>query len=391
MSPFAAPDAEPGPAAPGPRRRPSAAASAWAVAGLLATGRLSRWVRVTVVLGAVAGLIGLGALDRMTGAGAALTVVYLIPPVLGGAFDGGPSGVVLSAASAAVWAVARPARVAEVPVPVMAADAALRFVAVSLVVLLVVALKSALERAVESDRRARDFVALAAHQMRTPVTGMRASAEALIAMGSTPAQERLLANLAVDSRRVGRLVNALLWVDRVDQGGPLPAQPTDVADVCREEADRVAGRVPWIEVEVDVGPDLEGTPVTVNVAAWREITANLLDNAHRHARSRIDVRLARDGDHFELAVRDDGPGLPVGAEERAFQRFVSLDGSGGSGLGLALSRGLAGQMGGSLGYERGCFTLRLPVTGPSPSNSRRSAGARSDAASTRSSSPAARP
>ena len=391
MSPLAAPAPGPGPAAPEPRPWPFAAASARAVSGLLATAGLSRRVRATVVLGAVAGLIGLGALDRLTGAGAALTVVYLIPPVLGGAFDGGPAGVVLSAASAAVWALARPAHTAEVPVPVMAADAALRFVAVSLVVLLLVALKSALVRAVESDRRARDFVALAAHQMRTPVTGMRASAEALIAMGSTPAQERLLANLAVDSRRVGRLVNALLWVDRVDQGGPLPAQPADVADMCREEVDRVGGRVPWIEVELDVAPDLEGTPVTVNVAAWREIAANLLDNARRHARSRIDVGLARDGDSFELEVRDDGPGLPAGAEEQAFQRFVSLDGSGGSGLGLALSRGLAGRMGGSLRYERGCFTLRLPITGPSPSKSRRSAAARSDAARTRSSSPGARP
>jgi signal transduction histidine kinase len=69
---------------------------------------------------------------------------------------------------------------------------------------------------------------------------------------------------------------------------------------------------------------------------------------------------------IEIAVSDDGPGLPNGTAERAFERFVSLDGEGGSGLGLPIARGLIESQGGRLVYERGKFVIRLP--------NRRSAG-----------------
>ena len=74
---------------------------------------------------------------------------------------------------------------------------------------------------------------------------------------------------------------------------------------------------------------------------------------------------------MEIRVADDGPGLPKGQEEHAFERFVSLDGKGGCGLGLAIARDLSRAHGGDLVYDRsvGAFVLRLPVA-PASSGAR---------------------
>ena len=81
----------------------------------------------------------------------------------------------------------------------------------------------------------------------------------------------------------------------------------------------------------------------------------------RHAVSIVEVSIARSGDACTVAVRDDGPGLPVGAEHQVFERFVSLDGHGGSGLGLAIARALAERQEGALRYVDRSFVMSLPA------------------------------
>jgi signal transduction histidine kinase len=90
--------------------------------------------------------------------------------------------------------------------------------------------------------------------------------------------------------------------------------------------------------------------------------ANLLDNARRHAAGRIELTVGTDqASQLEIRLADDGPGLPLEMAERAFERFVSLDGKGGTGLGLAIARELARAHGGELSYQGGAFVLRLPM------------------------------
>jgi signal transduction histidine kinase len=112
--------------------------------------------------------------------------------------------------------------------------------------------------------------------------------------------------------------------------------------------------------------------------ALSRVARNLLENAARYARSRVDVRLRSSNGHVRLTVADDGPGIPPEARERVFERFTRLDegrsrGSGGAGLGLAIVREVVGSHGGTVRVEdRGmgaCFLVLLPVVqgGDAPS------------------------
>jgi signal transduction histidine kinase len=101
------------------------------------------------------------------------------------------------------------------------------------------------------------------------------------------------------------------------------------------------------------------------------VLANLLDNAHRHARSRVAVTLRAEDGWAVLGVADDGAGVPPDERERIFERFVRLDDArsrddGGAGLGLAIARDVALRHGGTLTVREApeggaLFELRLPV------------------------------
>jgi signal transduction histidine kinase len=105
------------------------------------------------------------------------------------------------------------------------------------------------------------------------------------------------------------------------------------------------------------------------------LVGNLLDNAVRHARDRVVVTLDEDAEGWaELAVDDDGPGVPPAYRDRVFERFTRLDEArsardGGAGLGLAIARDVAARHGGSLRIDPGGaagarFVLRLPTSRP---------------------------
>jgi PAS domain S-box-containing protein len=223
-----------------------------------------------------------------------------------------------------------------------------------------VALAAAAEEARDSEARTRRFLDDAAHQLRSPITSIRACAETL-SLDITPAQrERLLGAVCRESERAGRLMSGLLRMARLGHEEALELQPTDVVALCEQEAERARLESPNLAVTAHVEGPAFG-PVLLAADVVSEILANLVDNARRHARSRIDIS-AQAGDHVvQLRVVDDGPGVPEGQTESVFERFVSLDNQGGSGLGLAIARELARAHGGDLTYEQGAFVLRLPA------------------------------
>jgi signal transduction histidine kinase len=200
-----------------------------------------------------------------------------------------------------------------------------------------------------SEARTRRFVADAAHELRTPVAGVQAVAEAALAPGMPPDErERLHLLLLRESRRAGRLVDDLLVLARLDAGLELRREPVDLLELARSEAERARLLAPGQTVEVT------GDPVTVAGDASRlaQVLGNLLDNARRHAGGGPVAVTVSGGDPATVLVTDAGPGVPPADRERIFDRLVRLDeargGDGGAGLGLAIARGIARAHGGDL-------------------------------------------
>lgn len=218
-------------------------------------------------------------------------------------------------------------------------------------------LESALDRAREAEQRSRGFLADAAHQLRTPVAGVRAASEALLRNPEHGQQDRLLTNLAREAARTGQLLDALLRVARLDRGEEPTRQRTDLVALVASEVERQQALAPSLALRLDAPGSLD---VAVDPTALREALANLLDNARRHARQRVDISVApapRGGGR--IRVVDDGRGLEPGTEDAVFDRFVSLDDRGGSGLGLAIARGVARAHGGDVEWRDGGFELRV--------------------------------
>jgi signal transduction histidine kinase len=201
-----------------------------------------------------------------------------------------------------------------------------------------------LERAVG---RHRQFVADAAHELRSPLAVLRTRLE--IARPHPLAAEAL-----TDVDRIQRLTTDLLLLARLDAGEPVEHAEVDLGQVAAEEAARMRPR-PDVRVDLRIEP---GVVVHGSGDQLRRLVANLVDNAVRHARTAVGVRLTAGGGAAELEIEDDGPGIPAERHEAVFDRFTRLDeardrDAGGSGLGLAIARDIAAHHGGTLAVVSG--------------------------------------
>ena len=223
------------------------------------------------------------------------------------------------------------------------------------------ALEQALDEARSSDERSRRFLADAAHQLRSPIAGVRACAETLLRATNERDRDALLADMVRETARAGRLIKSLLRLARVDQGAAHgEPTPCDIVALGESEVDRVRALAPAVDVLLHVGELPHEQPI-LDSASLAEILSNLLDNARRHAATKISVSVGVYGGDLRILVADDGPGIPEEAVGKVFHRFVSLDGKGGSGLGLPIARGLARGHGGDLTYDSTGFLLTLPL------------------------------
>jgi signal transduction histidine kinase len=164
-----------------------------------------------------------------------------------------------------------------------------------------------------------------------------------------------------DTVRLQRLAADLLLLARLDAGERPQDRRFDLAVVVREQA----------EGRPEVTVDAESVDVAGSRGQVERLLANLLDNARRHARSRVSVAVRHIGRQAVVEVADDGDGVPAADRERIFERFVRLDEArarddGGAGLGLAIARDVAARHGGTLTVRDApaggaLFELRLPV------------------------------
>lgn len=221
-----------------------------------------------------------------------------------------------------------------------------------------------------------DLGAEAAHELRTPLTVMRGTLEVALRRDRTPEEYRgVLAELLEEVKGIQMTQEAVLLLQR---GGAraLVGEPVDLADLVRAEVERVAEAHPERRVTL-AGADAP-IPLRGDPSLLARAVGNLLDNAARHSVAggaiRVDVRAA--GRAVEVAVEDDGPGLPAARLERVFERFyrgpeVGQRGIPGAGLGLAIVRWIAEAHGGRAWADpaaRG--RARFLLTVPSPPRTR---------------------
>lgn len=197
---------------------------------------------------------------------------------------------------------------------------------------------SRLDRAVAGQNR---FIADAAHQLRTPLAGLKTHAELAMREADPVAMRAALDRVGVAIERSIHLVNQLLALARADHSHevPVPNTPIDLGDVARRATEEWVGNA--VEAKLDLGFEeaATGTVVAGNAELLMEMIDNLIDNALRYtpAGGHVTVRhLLRDGKPA-IEVEDSGPGIAPAERDRVFERFYRTVGSPGEGCGLGLA------------------------------------------------------
>lgn len=210
---------------------------------------------------------------------------------------------------------------------------------------LVEAFNEMLERMKKNVEAQQRFVADAAHQMRTPLTGLKTQAQFAIRETDPEALRHALRQIATGVDRAGRLVNQLLVLARTEGGEPAQQhEPLDLAQVIREVVEDWV--TPAIEQGIDLGYESEGPAmISGNVFLLRELAKNLIDNALRYTPrgGHVTCRILSNPVATAFEVEDNGIGICEEQAELVFERFYRVDDATteGSGLGLAIVQEIA--------------------------------------------------
>ena len=213
---------------------------------------------------------------------------------------------------------------------------------------LVEAFNEVLERMKRNVEAQQRFVADAAHQMRTPLTGLKTQAQFAVREADPDALRHALRQIAVGVDRAGRLVNQLLTLARAE-GREAAQQAREPLDLARLTRDVVVDWVgPALEKQIDLGYEGDAPAMVLgNAVLLRELAKNLIDNALRYTPGggRVTCRVEGRGQLVVLEVEDNGVGLTEAQAELVFERFYRVDDATteGSGLGLAIVREIASQ------------------------------------------------
>lgn len=214
-----------------------------------------------------------------------------------------------------------------------------------------------------------EFITLASHQLRTPLSIMQWQIEAL--QGSAAAGTEQVAEMTTAAKRMTSIVNALLQVARLEGGALTPVfAAADLAALVQESVaglGKAAGA--GIEIRVDLPPTL---PCRTDAVLLNIVLQNLLENAVKYARDggSVHVSATEQGGEVAVAVRDDGMGIPQEEQRHVFEKFfrgrnVRRQSTDGTGLGLYIAHMIVEQLGGTLTFASventgTTFTVTLP-------------------------------
>jgi signal transduction histidine kinase len=230
---------------------------------------------------------------------------------------------------------------------------------------------AALEERIARERR---FVGDVSHELRTPLSTLRASTDYLLQHTESlpPAVQRAAELLGADLQYLQKLVDDLLDLSRVQSGRVQMAwERLNLGDLAREVVARRT-RAGDQQVRIELDAERERLQVVADKRRLERVVGNLLENALTHGQGKdVTVRVGADDGAFLVSVEDRGPGVPVEAAHRIFERFFKADPARrrrddrGAGLGLAIARENAHLHGGEIHAYQGRsggarFELRLP-------------------------------
>jgi signal transduction histidine kinase len=223
-----------------------------------------------------------------------------------------------------------------------------------------------LNTTVEMCHRLRGFASEVSHELRNPLTGLRAELEDAEMHPDTTDVPELVARTLPSLDRTEAIVVDMLMLARVQTSREEDRDRFDLGQLIAEEVEARQDEVP-----IHIQPADEA-PVSAVREQIRQVVTNLLDNAQRHATGRVAVEVGRRHDTVQLIVDDDGGGVAEADRQRIFERFTRLDAGGrrgdksGAGLGLAIARDIALAHAGSIHVEDSPsggarFVFRLPL------------------------------
>lgn len=221
----------------------------------------------------------------------------------------------------------------------------------------------------------RDFVANVSHELKTPVAALALLAETLADEKDPTVTQRLASRIQAEAVRVGRIIEDLLDLSRIEAEEAPPREPVSVGLVMAEAADRVRAAAERRQIRIATAEPPEDCLVLGDRRQVVSAVHNLIDNAVKYSPdgSVVQVETGTEQGWVDIVVKDNGIGIPARDLSRIFERFYRVDqarsrSSGGTGLGLAIVRHVAGNHGGrvmvnSREGEGSVFTLRLPAAG----------------------------
>jgi two-component system sensor histidine kinase SenX3 len=233
----------------------------------------------------------------------------------------------------------------------------------------------------------RDFVANISHELRTPIGALALLAETLLDEHDPQVAQRLASRVQHEAERVGRTVDDLLELSRIEAEEAHAREPVPVHLVIAEAVEQCRNAAEQRGIPIEVFEPARHLTFLGDRRQLVSAVSNLVDNATKYSEpgSPIEIATRIAGSRIEIDVRDHGPGIPARDLERVFERFYRVDRArsretGGTGLGLAIVRHVAGNHHGECRVESregegSTFTLSIPAgPGVATSTSRLEAG-----------------
>ncbi|MFB0921304.1 MAG: ATP-binding protein [Oscillospiraceae bacterium] len=220
----------------------------------------------------------------------------------------------------------------------------------------------------------REFFSNASHELKTPITSIKGSAELLCS--DLPISEKqskeLLTRIGLETERMNMLINDIIMISRMESGELSGEKETvDICLIIKESLNELETLAEQENISFNV--DISPINIYANKKDIRGLVSNLLVNAVKYNRQggKVDISLSAQNDRAVLRVRNDGDPIPPEHQRRVFERFYRVDSGrskavGGTGLGLAIVKHVVDALDGTISLESSAdkgtaFTVRLPL------------------------------